>query len=615
VRRRPSLRKLLLGIAAIIALLVVAAFLAPLIVSSDFVKREIAQLVAARTGRECRIDGQLRFSLLPRPEITADDVSLANAEGGVAAHLIEVNRVEASFRLLPLLRGRLVAERVELVQPQLHAEIDKNGRPNWLFHRPANADVNAESSLPGPNTFVVAQLRIVSGIFNYLDQRDGKALTVPNISLDASLLKNDGSADAVGAAAWNGDMPKFTAHAASFSALWGEGSDVALSVTSGWANFAFKGKASLADKGTASGAVSFKSPSLHEMFKWAGFPGTSREFPYLSPASVDGTIVLGPKNLSLTDATLLGPITAKGGFSFDRGTNRPIVKGNLHVTALDLDPYVDAAASTPGPAATPNPATAHAAPSQASAPEPTPIFVPRLGKVQLNLIMTIDATHYHGVSIGKTFLNAALNQPSGRSLISIGEMALYGGQVGGNIFIDAKPAGPPSLSAKLNLTKIDAGPLLHALSGGDVLTGRGDLTADLQATGSNWDELIASLSGSGHVALANGILTGTVVQPGDIVLPRLENNGQSPSAQLPYDSISTDFAIAHGVLTTKNLKLSSPKMSATGDGSVTLSPCQVDYHWLPVIPGKGNAQIAVSGPCEALSYRAMIVTITPNNKK
>ena len=613
MRHRPGLRKLLLGLAAAIALLIVAAFLAPLVVSSDFVKHEIARLIATRTGRECRIDGQLRFSLLPRLEVTADDVSLANADGGVAAHLIEVNRVEASFRYLPLLRGRLLADRVELVQPVLHAEIDKNGRPNWLFRTSAKTGDVAAPSTSGPNiSSTIAQLRIVSGIFNYLDQRGGAARTVANISLDASLLKNDGSADAVGAAAWNGDMPKFAAHAASFGALWGAGSDVMLNVTSGWANFDFKGKASLADKGTASGTVSFKSPSLQEMFKWAGFPGASREFPYQSPVSLDGKIELTPKTLSLTDATLLGPATVTGGFFFERGTNRPIIKGNLYVTALDLEPYVEAATSAPGPTAPPS---GSGPPPQASAPEPTPIFAPRLGKVQLNLIMTVDATRLHGLVIGKSFLTAALNQPSGRSLISIGEMALYGGQVGGDLFIDVKPAGPPSLSGKLNMTKVDAGALLHALGGGEVLTGRGDLTADLQANGSNESELIASLSGSGHVALANGTLTGAVVQPGDIVLPQLANNGTSPSAQLSYDSVSTDFAIAHGVLTAENLKLLSPKMSAAGEGSVTLSPCQVDFHWLPVIPGKGSAQIAVTGPCDAPSYRAMTVTITPSGKK
>lgn len=416
-------------------------------------------------------------------------------------------------------------------------------------------------------------------------------------------------------------MINVTARATLSSALWNKGSDVTLSLRSDRADFDFKGKTSLAGSGTASGAVSFKSPSLQELLKWIGFSDAQREFAYLSPVSVDGTIALGPKNLSLTDATLLGPITAKGGFSFDRGAKRPIVKGNLYLTALDLDPYLGGAPASLSPTTTPAPATAPGRPpAQTAAPEAlasgaVPSFVPRLGKVELDLIMTVDATRYRGLSIGKTFLTTALNQPSGRSLISIGEMALYGGQVGGDIFIAAKAAGPPSLSAKLKLTNVDAGPLLHALSPGDVPTGRGDLTADLQATGGDAADLIASLSGSGDIALSNGTLSGALVEPGGIVLPQLENNGKTPSGQLPYGALSASFAISHGVLTTENLKLSSPKMSATGDGSVNLSPCEVDFRWLPVIPGKGSAQIVVTGPCDAPSYRAMTITITPRNKK
>jgi AsmA protein len=613
-------RKLLIGLAAAIALLIVAAFLAPLFVPSDFVKHQIAQRIAARTGREFRIDGPLRFSLLPRLEITADDVSLANAEGGVAAHLIEVNRVDASFRFLPLLGGRLVADRVELIQPQLHAEIDKNGRPNWLFRAPTKAEAGATPGISRPNiSFAVAKLHVISGILNYLDQRGGKQRTVPNISLDAALPNDDGSADAVGSAAWNGQLVKFTAHAASFEALRHESSDLTLNATSGWADFDFKGNVSLAGRGKARGAVSFKSPSLSELFEWLGVVGRDNGIAYLSPVSVEGTVDVGPQRLSLIDATVLGPVTAKGGLSLERNLGRPIVRGSFALPALDLDAFLQPSPPAASPAAPraptaapgPRPQTPQTAPPAGA----TPVFMPRLGKVEWTVSLSIDALRFRRLTIGKTYLDTALNQPNGRSLISIGEMALYGGQASGDIFIDAKPTGAPGVSAKLKLTQVDTGPLLQAITGSDVLTGRGDLTADLRASGNNTDELLASLNGSGHVALANGIWTGALVQPGDIVLPRLGNNGQSPSAQLPYDSFSTDFAISHSVLTTKGLKLSSPKMSATGDGEINLSPCRVDYRWLPVIPGKGSAQIAVTGPCDAPTYRAMTITITPHYKK
>jgi uncharacterized protein involved in outer membrane biogenesis len=109
------------AILAGIVLVVLAVLLAtPALIDWTRYKDELATRMESALGRRFFIDGQVSFSFLPAPTFIAEDVHLADAEGGGQSALIAVPRLEVRPRLLPLLMGRLEIASLILVSPKIH---------------------------------------------------------------------------------------------------------------------------------------------------------------------------------------------------------------------------------------------------------------------------------------------------------------------------------------------------------------------------------------------------------------------------------------------------------------------------------------------------------------
>ncbi|MBV8777391.1 MAG: hypothetical protein JO258_09370, partial [Alphaproteobacteria bacterium] len=68
--------------------------------------------------------------------------------------------------------------------------------------------------------------------------------------------------------------------------------------------------------------------------------------------------------------------------------------------------------------------------------------------------------------------------------------------------------------------------------------------------------------------------------------------------------------VARGIVHNRDLRLVSPRLSATASGTLDLAGRQIDYLWQPDIPDFGSARILVTGSWEAPVYKAQSVTIT-----
>ncbi len=79
------MKKLLIGLGAIVVLLVAALFVVPPLVPAEIYKEQIATQVRDATGRALDIKGEMSFSLLPDFAIEAGDVTFANAPGAVGS--------------------------------------------------------------------------------------------------------------------------------------------------------------------------------------------------------------------------------------------------------------------------------------------------------------------------------------------------------------------------------------------------------------------------------------------------------------------------------------------------------------------------------------------------
>lgn len=128
-----ALRWILLGLGGVV--LLGAGGIAYLAFTFDtaLLKPRIEAAAEQALGRRLVFTGPLRFSATPMPTVVAEDVSLANIEGGSRPAMLRVARVELQLGLMPLLSRQVDIRRLRLVEPDILLEADAEGRPNWVF--------------------------------------------------------------------------------------------------------------------------------------------------------------------------------------------------------------------------------------------------------------------------------------------------------------------------------------------------------------------------------------------------------------------------------------------------------------------------------------------------
>ena len=122
------LKKLLIGVAVVVVLVIAAAIAVPFFIPLDTYKGKIVALVKSETGRDLKIDGPVHFSLFPSVALEANDVSLSNPAGAVSPNMVQLKTLDVELKLLPLIHGGLEISQFKLVQPAIALEVDKQGK-------------------------------------------------------------------------------------------------------------------------------------------------------------------------------------------------------------------------------------------------------------------------------------------------------------------------------------------------------------------------------------------------------------------------------------------------------------------------------------------------------
>lgn len=94
----------------------------------------ISARIKAGTGRNLAIEGNLSVRLFSlKPRVSAQRVTLDNAEWGKPAPMLAAEEIEFSVSLPELLRGRVVFPDVRLKAPVVLLQRDRDGRRNWIL--------------------------------------------------------------------------------------------------------------------------------------------------------------------------------------------------------------------------------------------------------------------------------------------------------------------------------------------------------------------------------------------------------------------------------------------------------------------------------------------------
>jgi AsmA protein len=647
------MRKLLVALAAVLALVIAAVIVIPFVVPVAAYRSGLIALVEHATGRNLRIAGSVKLSVLPKLAFEANDISLGNPPGARTPDMARVKQLRVQLQPWPLLRGRIVVTGLVLVQPEIALEVDKTGHPNWVFGptaAPSSAPARAAARPAatggglGPSVLAFKEVRLIGGSIGYLDQRSGRSERLDGVSMTASRRGPGGALTAGGSTVWHGETMTLALGLDRPQALFnGTQSEVDIKLAAAPITLSFSGRVAGMPRARLAGAVDLESGSVRRLAAWVGWPIASNGG--FGPLAIRGTFAMAGAKARLVDADLsLDAIRAKGSVSIDSAGARPLVTGRLAVGKLDVSPYLSPGASSPATAAPRRPAPL---PGKQSGRGDAPTGASLLTLADVDLDLELGGIAYRRFEIGESAVGLHLKDD--RLTADLRRMALYRGNGHGKVAVDGTGA-VSNVGLDVALTSVEIEPLAQAAIASNRLTGIGSLDLAVTARGNSQRELVGTLSGRGRVSLVNGQisgvnllalaesaakierdLVGTLDVAGALnLLARGQVKGVDPVALAEdaakgvvggnnatnFGTLTATCTIINGLARNDDLRLQSGIVPITGAGIVDLRTRAVNYRVTLQLPNSITVPVQVGGTWDNPIYRpdlAAMLAQTPAN--
>lgn len=156
---KPS-EKALAWTGGVLVALVAAVVVFLLVFDWNYLRGPISRIASDRTGREVAIDGNLRVDILSlEPSATVEGLRIGHPEWAGPGRTADIARTHVQIRLLPLLRGDVVVQRLEFDQPNLNLIRDAEGRATWDFSKD-EAKKDEPLRMPPIRRFVIEDGRL-----------------------------------------------------------------------------------------------------------------------------------------------------------------------------------------------------------------------------------------------------------------------------------------------------------------------------------------------------------------------------------------------------------------------------------------------------------------------
>ncbi|HKZ73015.1 MAG TPA: AsmA family protein [Steroidobacteraceae bacterium] len=174
------LRRSLIAAAALVALLLAAVVVLTLVVDPNVYRDEIEAAVAKASGRQFDLTGDIEIAWLPWLALETGAAQLGNPHGIDAPPLLAWDGARIGVRAWPLVRGRLVVDRVRFDGLRVHLRAAADGRTNWQSFGAQRGAGGSRAMLIPEN----AGLQIRDGALEYVDERTGRKVAIRDWDLD-----------------------------------------------------------------------------------------------------------------------------------------------------------------------------------------------------------------------------------------------------------------------------------------------------------------------------------------------------------------------------------------------------------------------------------------------
>lgn len=183
-------KRILIGVIALIALLLVAVVVIVATVDLNRFKPAIARAAEQQLGRQLAIEGDIGWSLWPTLGVALADARLSNAAGFGDEPMLAIERLSLGVALLPLFGGELRVSEVILERPRIALAVAADGRTNWddivdrLTEEPASP--TPERGTDGASEqleLAIEGVRISDATVSWHDAGNGQQLQVAPFNL------------------------------------------------------------------------------------------------------------------------------------------------------------------------------------------------------------------------------------------------------------------------------------------------------------------------------------------------------------------------------------------------------------------------------------------------
>lgn len=177
-------------VGSVVALLVLAVLVLPLVFDPNKYKDHITQAVKSATGRDLKIEGDIGWSVFPRLGISVGKVALSNAAGFGNEPFARVESVTVRVALFPLLTGRVAVDTIGIDGLTLNLAKNAAGRSNWddlarAGGKPAPQPAPTDKPTPGEalGGIIINGVDVRRATVNFRDAAQNASYSVRDIEL------------------------------------------------------------------------------------------------------------------------------------------------------------------------------------------------------------------------------------------------------------------------------------------------------------------------------------------------------------------------------------------------------------------------------------------------
>lgn len=562
-----GMRRLGMSAATVLGVVIVALVATTWLLDREALRHAVEAQIRGATGLELNIKGDIDVSIFPASFVTFHEVGLK--ETGAEASALNVRLLTANLRLLPLLLRRFEIADVMLQHPEIRVVRDAGGRSNWTPF----VETLTRTMKPGADHPVsFSEIRIKDGVLNYRDDANELEERISNIDISLAWPSISRTFAATGQFDWRGERIDGSINVSDFmAALSGERSGLKVRVAGPPLKVGFDGVLANRASMMLEGTLSADSASLRNALRWAGQepPGSGGfgRFALKARANIAGS------SIALTNVNIeLDKNVAEGVMSY-ANNGRQTLQATLAADALDLTPYVSTIRLLASGARDWNRQLFDSSP---------------LRPTDLNMRLSAAKVTIGSSTLGRTAIGANLR--GGALALSIGEAQIYGGILRGSFGISRNET-VADVKTQFQFTDVDLQSCASDLFGVRKLSGRGNLTVALEASGSSPFGLAQSLDGTATLTGANGAITGFNVEQ---LLRRLERRplsggGNFRTGQTPFDKLHVALRLSDGTAIAEDIRIEGPTAKITLTGTASVPAREFDLKGIASLASLPNA--------------------------